>query len=203
MKRTITILLVLCLIMPVFAGCADSGAQESDPQEEVSEVVPEMSSEEPEPSVVLDDRGINGMNPQAIMLTLSSSFGVPYSKTDSDTPDDEVYSCVSMGDDPGTYSVYYSYSMGLDAESEIIEANFSVVAKDATGKELLLAADLFFYAISLISYDTADKDALAAWFEAALPEVSENPASVTIGDATFSLYGLDGYMYWVDICKAE
>ena len=148
--------------------------------------------------------GIPGMDSFTIRLVLESSpFSIPLTDGTIASPEAiNLYaqSYVSSGsEDP---NVLYDYSITEDLDGEIIGATFGITSAGASEQELLTAADLFFYAVSIIPYDTADEDTLTAWFESTLPTVSESGESITVGDATFELYGMPGSMYWVDISKS-
>lgn len=112
-----------------------------------------------------------------------------------------AFTCTSTGGGEGS-GVMYDYSLTLDEDEEIVGATFGIMSTTASERELLTAADLYFYAVSLLKYDTADTDALTEWFAANLANASEDAIETTIGDATFQLYGTPGTMYWVDISKA-
>lgn len=140
------------------------------------------------------------MNPYAFQMTSVNMFGIPYAKKESDDFDYSAYTCVSSGEKDG---VSYDYSISLDSDDEIIGASFGVTALSASATDLLYAADLYFYSVSLISYDTGDKDTLSSWFEESLPNASSEAISITIGNAKFELYGMSGGAYWVDVSKAS
>lgn len=155
-------------------------------------------------SLLADDRGIPGMKSYALLTVLTGEpFGVPMgdnSPTDAENTG-SAYTCVSNGSGKGS-DIMYDYSLTLDADEEIIGASFGVMSTTASEKELLTAADLYFYAIGLIKYDTADSETLTTWFSDNLPNAGPEAIEITIGDATFQLYGSPGVMYWVDISKA-
>lgn len=146
-----------------------------------------------------DERGIDGMDPFAFQMTVADALGISYAKKTSDNPDYSAYTCVSDGQKDG---ISYDYSISLDSDDEIIGATFGVTALSASSTDLFYAADLYFYTVSLITYDTGDKEALSTWFEKSLPNASSEAISITIGDAKFELYGMNGGAYWVDISKA-
>ena len=90
----------------------------------------------------------------------------------------------------------------MDADGEIIGASFGLSANLGTSEQdLLLAADLYFYTVAILPYDTSDEETITTWFEDELPYASSDGTSTTIGDATFTLYGIPGGSYWVDISK--
>lgn len=152
-----------------------------------------------------DDRGIPGMDPFAVKIILNSEpFDIPIPET---IPEDALNpycashcSTTGGGDRSG---VTYDYSLSLDSDGEIVGASFGITSTTATAQQLLTAADLYFYTVSLIQYDTSDEDSLYAWFSESLKNASDKGISTTIGDASFDLYGTPGIMYWVDISKAD
>ena len=124
----------------------------------------------------------------AFQMTATNTFGIPYEKKESDNPDYSAYTCVSAGEVDG---ISYDYSISLDSDEEIIGASFGVSALSASATDLFYAADLYFYSVSLIAYDTGDKEALSAWFTESLPNASSEAISITLGDAKFDLYGMN------------
>lgn len=152
-----------------------------------------------------DDRGIPGMRAFPIRAILESDpFCVPMT---DDVPApaeaESIYSssCTSSGS--GNKGILYDYSITMDSDGEIIGASFGIVGTTASQKELLTAADLFFYSVSIISYDTSDEEQLTAWFEENLPSASDAATEIVVGDAKFELYGIPETMYWVDISKVS
>lgn len=153
----------------------------------------------------IDNNGIPGMNSFPIKMVLESDpFGIP---ADANTPAPEEAAgtfssyCVSSGSE--TPGVLYDYSLTLDSDDEIIGASFGVSSTTATESELLMAADLFFYAVAINPYDTADQDTLTTWVSDNLSTVTADGAEITVGDAVFQMYGIPGAMYWIDISKAN
>ena len=146
-----------------------------------------------------DNRGIPGMKATALLLTYDSSFDVPYQIAESTTPDYSAFTCVSSAEVDG---IFYDYSISLDEDEEIISGSFGVSSPLVSATDLYYAADLYFYVIAITDYDTGNEDELTTWFENALEVASADGVSTTIGDATFTLYSLEG-QYWVDISKTE
>ena len=152
-----------------------------------------------------DDRGIPGMKATAIRYTLKSEpFAIPVESSKS-APNEasEIYaaSYVSLG--LASDGMTYDYSITVDNNDEIIGATFAVVnATNGSDSGLLHAADLFFYVVSLLDYDTARQEDLSAWFKDTLPTLGSSGAETIIGDAKFELYVIPGFSYWVDISKA-
>lgn len=175
----------------------DSAGETAEEEIIVDEPVVENKSDQmDEPA---DDRGIPGMEAMALLLTYESSFDIPYNMEVSATPDHSAYTCVSSAEVDG---ILYDYSISLDQDEEIISGIFGVTAPLASATDLYYAADLYFYAIAITNYDTGNKDELTAWFEVALDVASADGVSTTIGDATFTMYALDG-QYWVEVTKVE
>ena len=210
MKKKLSLLLVPAIALTLTA-CGSSGGQAStsptpSPSPTASE---EQLSETPQysfaPEVQEDDRGIPGMKSSTIRLLLDSSFGVPW--TDNVPAPDAAkniyaFSCSSTGSNDS--SVTYDYSISMDEDEEIISASFGVSSVSGTSDQSLFnAADLYFYALAIMPYDTADEDTIVAWFEDSLPNATTDGDSLTVGDATFTLYGSPYSMYWVDISKTE
>lgn len=145
------------------------------------------------------------MKASTIRLLLESSFGVPW--TDNVPAPAEaahIYtsSCTSSGSNDE--SVIYDYSITMDADEEIIGATFGVSSTGGSSAQSLLnAADLYFYALAILPYDTADEETAIAWFEDSLPNATEEGSSLVIGDATFTLYGSPYSMYWIDVIKTQ
>ena len=208
MKKKLSLLLVPAIVLTL-AACGSSGSQASDtpapsPTTEV-EQVSESPQNSPAPALQEDDRGIPGMKASTIRLVLESSFGIPWTDNVS-APDaaKSIYSssCSSVGSNDD--NVMYDYSITMDGDEEIISASFGVSSVSGTSAQSLLnAADLYFYALAIMPYDTADEDTIVAWFETSLPNATTDGDSLTVGDATFTLYGSPYSMYWVDISKTE
>lgn len=208
MKKDFSLFLVLSLILSLSA-CGASESQVNTAPSPSSDIpegqVSEAPQESPIPEVQADDRGIPGMKASTIRLLLDSSFGVPW--TDNVPAPDEAksiyaFSCSSTGSNED--SIVYDYSITMDEDEEIIGATFGVSASgNCTQQELLSAADLYFYALAILPYDTADEDTVVAWFEDALSNSTTDGKSISVGDATFTLYGSSPSMYWVDISKTE
>ena len=198
MKRFCTGLLACILLL--LCGCTAGIGQTPSENISLESVAPSEPSAEPSFEPPVDERGITGMDPFAFQMTAANTFGIPYIKKESDFSDYSAYTCVSNSEQDG---ISYDYSISLDSDNEIIGASFGVSALSASETDLFYAADLYFYAVSLISYDTADTDTLSAWFEESLPNASNEAISITIGDAKFELYGMNGGTYWVDISKAS
>lgn len=150
-----------------------------------------------------DPRGIPGMKASTIKTLLNTSFGVPLGEDGPAFDQDyAATSCTSYGEDR-TGAVSYDYSISIDSDGEIIGASFGISSINATGTSFLQAADLYLYAVGLVSYDTADSDALTAWIAENLETVAgTDGVSTTIGDAMFELYGLQDTSYWIDISSA-
>ena len=206
MKKKFGLPLLLALLLTL-AACGASENQAGTSPSVSPVATEEQTSAVPQDSIVpemqADDRGIPGMKASTIRLLLDSSFGIPW--TDNIPAQDEaknIYasSCSSTGSDD---SVMYDYSITMDEDEEIISATFGVSAlAGSSQQELLSAADLYFYAIAILPYDTADEDAVVAWFEDTLPNATTDGESFSVGDASFTLYGSPYSMYWVEISKA-
>lgn len=208
MKKFLSICISLTLLMAL-VSCGDSSPSknESPTEQEFSTPVDQIPDTEQSSnstdSLSADDRGIPGMKSFALLAVLTGEpFGIPMgdnNPTDAENTS-SAYTCVSNGGGEGS-GIMYDYSLSLDSDKEIIGASFGVMSTTASERELLTAADLYFYAISLIEYDTADSETLAAWFSDNLPNAGSEAIETTIGDAVFQLYGISGVMYWVDISK--
>lgn len=208
MKKKLSLLLILAISVTLTACGSSNNQADTTPlsspvttEEQISEV-PQASPVSEAPA---DDRGIPGMKASTIRLLLDSSFGVPW--TDNVPASDEAkdfyaFSCSSTGSNDD--NVAYDYSITMDEDEEIIGATFGVSALGGASQQALLnAADLYFYALAILPYDTADEDTIVAWFEDALPDATTVGESCSVGDATFTLYGSPYSMYWVDISKTE
>ena len=205
--------LFLCgTILLCLAGCGGNQVNSEEnnlPPEDsdITDVPPQESMEEKDPveeSDNSDDRGIPGMDSFALLTVLTGDpFYIPKGELiTADAADTyRAYSCTSIGGGEGS-GVMYDYSLSLDSDEEIIGATFGITSTTASEQELLTAADLFFYAVSLLDYDTADSETLSTWFADNLEYAGSDAIETTLGDATFQLYGTPGAMYWVDISKA-
>lgn len=208
MKKKLSLLLLLSLVLSL-ASCGASENQADTTPLSSPVAAEEQVSEIPQDSLVseapADDRGIPGMKAATIRLLLDSSFGVPW--TDNVPAPDEAesiyaFSCSSTGSNED--NIVYDYSITMDEDEEIIGATFGVSASgNCTQQELLSAADLYFYALAILPYDTADEDTVVTWFEDALSNSTTDGESISVGDATFTLYGSPSSMYWADISKTE
>lgn len=209
MRKILSVCISL-ILLTALVSCGDSSPakNEAPTEQESSAPADPTPATEQSPgntdSLSTDDRGISGMKSYALLTVLTGEpFGVPMGSNNPTGAENtsSAYTCVSNGGGEGS-GVMYDYSLSLDADEEIIGASFGVMSTTASERELLTAADLYFYAISLIEYDTADSETLAAWFSDNLPNAGSEAIETTIGDATFQLYGSPGAMYWVDISKA-
>ena len=214
MKKSLYLLLVPAIALTLTA-CGGSGGQASSTPTPIDTPLPSPTTEveqftetpqtSPAPSPKEDDRGIPGMKASTIRLLLDSSFGVPW--TDNKPAPDaamNIYdsSCSSTGSNDD--NVIYDYSITMDKDEEIISASFGVSSTSgSTAESLFYAADLYFYALAIMPYDTANEDTVVTWFEETLPNATTDGDSISVGDATFTLYGSPYSMYWVDISKAE
>jgi len=204
MKKTLAFILA-CAMLFTLCACGEKEPKvESTPEPTPTENV----QPSPSPELLTDDRGIAGMKASPIMLMMESSFGVPYpTVSPAFDLDYAATSCSSSGSKADDFyqGVAYDYSMSLDDDDEIVGASFGISSTGASGTTLTLAADLYFYAVSLIEYDTSDSDALSTWISDNLETVAgtDGGVSTTIGDAVFSLYGIDGDSYWIDIAKVS
>lgn len=187
---------------PVHCQVSDSYHVTLKPLDPVSN---DVTPEHPDTSSGADDRGIPGMDPSALLTLLTGDpFYIPTGELVA-VDDAEntycAYTCTSTGGGEGS-GVMYDYSLSLDSDEEIVGSSFGIISTTANEEELLVAADLFFYAVSLLDYDTADSETLSAWFTDNLEHAGSDAIETTLGDATFQLYGIPGNMYWVDISKA-
>lgn len=220
MKKILAIVLALLMLLPTVA-CGDSShvdAQNASKAEDSSSDDSKTTSNEVPTDVAagstnvdsineeqLDGRGIPGMKAFPIeMLLTSSPFNVAIPEEKPADPADGTRAayCNSSGEGDDIYAgILYDYSFSLDSDGEIIGATFGVSGTDASEHMIQNAADLYFYAVAISDYDTADPDTLSAWFKDNLPSVDSSGVSTTIGDASFTLYGTP-LSYWVDISKS-
>lgn len=211
MKRLLSACISLSLLL-CLAACGSPSAPEGSVPSSAEPDPPAVSDQTPQeepPSgstedSSLDPRGIPGMDSYALLTVLSGApYEVPKGELTPAAAENTAgaFTCTSTGGGEGS-GVMYDYSLTLDEDEEIVGATFGIMSTTASEGELLTAADLYFYAVSLLKYDTADTDALTEWFAANLANASEDAIETTIGDATFQLYGTPGTMYWVDISKA-
>lgn len=192
--------LALLLSLTSCGGVPAQSSAASSSGQYVSSSAAGSETDEPE----VDPHAIPGMGSYAIRHVLSGApFEVPYTTANLSSVEGapDTYACVSCSNTDGA-AVMYDYSLTLSADETIIGASFGITGTTASAQELLTAADLYFYAISLIKYDTANTEELTSWFASSLPDVGETAIETTIGDATFKLWGIPGAMYWVDISKA-
>ena len=150
-----------------------------------------------------DEKGIAGMDSFAIRYVFQSDpFCIPMTEpVPAPEAAEDIYSASCSSSGSGNSGVLYDYSLILDADEEVISGSFGVSSTGANEQELLTAADLYFYTVSIIPYDTAEEETLTAWFEDNLPNVTSDGITTTIGDVSYQLYGTPGSMYWVDISK--
>ena len=213
MEKFLTLGLVLALTL-FTAGCGASDTEDAALQapaetetEDIAEAPAQPADAEGSATPEEEDsdpRGIPGMSPYAVLMTMSGSpFNIPVGESvASSDAEHYAYSRISYGEGSDPFSgVSFDYSLTLDEDEEIIGASFGVSAVGASEDTLCLAADLYFYCVGLIEYNTADSDALCAWFEESIKTAGSDGLVTTIGDATYSLYGIPGSMYWVDISK--
>lgn len=150
-----------------------------------------------------DEKGITGMDSFTIQYVFQSDpFCIPMTEpVPAPEAAEDIYSASCSSSGSGNSGVLYDYSLTLDSDEEVISGSFGVSSTGANEQELLTAADLYFYTISIIPYDTAEEEILTTWFEDNLPKVTSDGITTTVGDATYQLYGNPGSMYWVDISK--
>ena len=211
-KRTLSITIAATMLLLSLTACGSApAASSSNPPtassapESSAQSAPENVPDIPPEVITSDDRGIPGMTTTGIRYTLEADpFVIPAELSKpAPTEASEIYaaSYVSLG--LAANGMSYDYSITVDKDDEIIGATFAVVnSTNGSNSGLLVAADLFFYVVSLIDYDTAQREELAAWFEKTLPSLKDS-AEVTFGDAKFELYVIPGYSYWVDISKVS
>lgn len=149
-----------------------------------------------------DSRGITGMGAEKALLALVS-YGLPYQLNDSQAEQQDycAYTCGSSGSNGG---ITYDYSVSLDLDKEIVGATFAISSATVSADKLRSEANTYFFVIgsALNSGNNTNKEAFVEWLDKSLPDVSKTADSITLGDATFELYALDG-MYWLDISKAK
>lgn len=202
MKKQLTVICCVALAISLLSGCAATEVVTSPPTESLSAAeTPDQSAsfaptESPEADP--DSRGISGMDGGTLLLLLDMSYDIPMEKKESSDLDYSAYTCVSSATIDG---ITYDYSISLDKDDEIIAGTFGVSSFSASDTDLFLAADLYFYALAITEYNGSDNEQLSSWFEDSLKDVTDQGTSITIGDATFELYGING-MYWVDVSKA-
>lgn len=206
MKRLLSTALLFAMALTL-VSCGGGNASSDSTVGSQSNVHSASSSVSSEPiisnSESTDGRGIPGMSTFAIRAVLEGSpFGIPMTEdvpAPVEATESYASSCTSSG--PASGNVLYDYSITMDSDGEIIGASFGITSITANESEMLNAADLFFYTVSQISYDTADKDTLVAWFEETIPAATTDGTSITVGDAVYHLYGNPGLLYFVDISK--
>jgi len=187
-----------------------SSSSPSDSSVPVSPINDASSSDNSVPSEdaqASDNRGIPGMDPYPLRTVLESEPF--YLKMMGEAPapaeDADLYAstCSMTNKSDG---IIYDYIINTDNDGEVVKATFGVINSSASSDELLKAAELYFYVVSLMGYDTSDEEALFAWISENLPTVAdagEDGVEITIGDAKYSFCGLTDEMYLVDISKAD
>ena len=151
------------------------------------------------------NKGIPGMKSFAIRAVLEGDpFYIPMTDgTPAPEAAGDTYFMSYVSSSSGDSGIQYDYSITQDSDDEIISASFGIMSTTASEQELLSAADLYFYAVSIIPYDTSDEDTLSAWFEETLPITTEEGNTIAVGDAIYQLYGTPGVTYWVDISRSN
>lgn len=217
MKKLLCLLFAICLIGSI-TGCGGNpqvNTSQSQPTASTTENTSDneqssdSTSESTSTTEPADDRGISGMKSFQTRMILNSAFGIPLADKTEDDQSVSTYCAVHYTSnnfyEENGVTVLCDYSISVDNDDEIVGASFGINAITASKTELALAADLFFYAVGLTSYDTSDTETLTAWLEENIFTVGieETGVSIVIGDARFELYGLPGTSYWLDISKAE
>ncbi len=205
--------LILLILLSACSGQNQGTLQDNTPGDNSLSSLPGQDEQSPstnnegsssgEDLAETDEKGISGMDSFTIRYVLQSDpFCIPMTETvPAPEAAGDIFSASCSSSGSGNAGVLYDYSLTLDADEEVISASLGVSSTGASEQELLTAADLYFYTISIVPYDTADEETLTAWFEDNLPNVTSDGITTTIGEATYQLYGTPGSMYWVDISK--
>lgn len=214
MKKKIIALLAILLCV-CFAACSKENLNETEDLNQAANNAEEENqaygsedetqnvTEKIEESAPVDERGIPGMKSFPIRMLLNNSFGIPYTEeTAADQYEEPYFAASCMSDAASDDGVSYDYSLTMDSDDEIIQGTFGILATTASDTQLMLAADLYFYAVAINPYDTADEETLTEWVDANLATANENGSSTTVGDATFTLYR-SGSMIWIEISKTS
>lgn len=183
------------------ANSSSASVSDNDNLQDAGDSATISSSEEANTS----DKGIPGMESFAIRAVLEGDpFFIPMTDgTPAPEAAGDTYSMSYVSSSSGDSGIQYDYSITQDSDDEIISASFGIMSTTASEQELLSAADLYFYAVSIIPYDTSDEDTLSAWFEETLPITTEEGNTIAVGDAIYQLYGTPGVTYWVDISRSN
>lgn len=208
-KRTLSLAIAGTMLLLSLTACgsapAVSSSNASSAPESSAQSTPYEAPDIPPEVVTSDDRGIPGMKTTAIRYTLESDPFVIPANLSKPAPVEasEVYAASYTSRGVAANGISYDYSITVDKDDEIIGATFGLLnSANGSNSGLLIAADLFFYVVSLLDYDTAQREDLASWFETTLPSLKDS-AEVTFGDAKFELYVMPGLSYWVDISKVS
>lgn len=220
MKRLLSLLLAFILVLSLTAcggsrqETANTKPAESTEQPKKEEPTPEPVSETAEDVPVesesdRDERGILGSHGTDIRMGLTT-FGLEEPAINR-APDEakEVFAFTSSTSNQDTsLGVTYDYSLTMDSAFQIIGASFCITNDSASYDNFVSLAKLYLAYSATMPYDAADSVQAKNWVNETLDSVSsDEPASITIGDATFELYGTDsgdGFgNFWLDISKAD
>lgn len=219
MKRLLSLLLAFILVFSL-AACGGSSQETADTQPVESTEQPEKEEPAPEPVSETaedvpvevesdrDERGILGSHGTDIRMGLTK-FGLEEPAINR-APDEakEYFAFTSSTSYQDTsLGVTYDYSLTMDSAFQIIGASFGITNNSASYDNFVSLAKLYLAYSSTMPYNAADSVQAKNWVNETLGSVSsDDTASITIGDATFELYGTasgDGFgSFWLDVSKA-
>ncbi len=203
--------LVLCMSMALavaLAGCAATNNVEKPSQSPDITPAP-TETVEPSPTEALMASGIPGSYIKDIQLGVAR-FGMEDASAEG-APDgaDYRWRAERMWNFPQT-TIQLEYSIKSDNKSQLSWGTFGARWDGIVDNDVFCdAAETYLSFIATMPYDTADQQKAKQWVSDNIGTVTgEQSATITIGDATFTLYGAkteDGVpsYYWMDINPAQ
>ena len=167
----------------------------------------------PSPSP-LDERGIDGSNLDDVTTSLIST-GIPRGEVKKSADQSACTYYVSSSSTDANSLDEYDYDIGSDNENNIISATFGSTygGFESDDTYCTVAASYLRYGVAM-HYSTENVDAAKAFITENIPSVADagtdgkaGEVSTTIGDASFTLYGVkkNGHYttFWLTVEKAK
>lgn len=207
MKKPLVLCMSIALVVTL-AGCATRSTV-SDPVQSPTTTLAPSEIVEPSPTETPMASGIPGSYIKDIQLGVSR-FGMDDASAEG-APDgaDYRWRAERMWNFPQT-TIQLEYSIKSDNKSQLTWGTFGARWDGLVDNDVFCdAAETYLSFIATMPYDTADQQKAKQWVTDNLGSVDgEKSATITIGDATFALYGAktgDGVpsYYWLDISPAQ
>ena len=143
--------------------------------------------------------GIPGMAPEPLLAAMEAEpFRIPQSEPEA-LEDGASYT----GQAKNTDGLTFSYTVQVDGEGWIRQAELLISAKRMSDSQMTAAAVALCRAVADNPYEGADPETLGAWFTENLASAPSYGVSTVVGGAEFTLYGIPELNYTLKIQPAE